>query len=328
MFINITPSETGDNKGSSGALVNYLEKENHLQIQKGRGLGQENWFNGSSGEIPRQEVRASIDRNTRKLGRSESKFFLLNISPSQKEIAHLINKYGEHGAKEKLKEYAVRVMDEYARNFKRPGIASHKDLLWFGKFENFRYYSHKDKEVKNGIRQKGERKDGRQMHIQIIVSRKDITNTIKLSPENKSKGKNITHSAKMGQFNRNAFKQSGEDVFDNFFDFDRGLKETLKYANTMKNGTAQQKAQMHLLGDITANYDQQSHTINDLGNDVVNGMFEGVGQMIASASNAGLSLFEILMTPVYDAPQITPDDESTIRRKKKKGRSQSRGLGR
>lgn len=329
MFINITPSETGDNKGSSGALVNYLEKENHLQLEKGRGLEQENWFNGSGTEIPRQEVRVRIDRNTRKLGRNESKFFLLNISPSQKEIAHLINRYGKHGAKEKLKEYAVKVMDEYARNFKRPGIESHKDLLWFGKLENFRYYKHTDKEVKNGTKQKGERKEGEQMHIQIIVSRKDITNAIKLSPENKSKGKNVAHSAKLGQFNRNAFKQSGEEVFDDFFDFDRGLKDTMKYANIMKNGTAQQKAQMHLLGDVTTHYSEQHHTINDLGNSVANGMFEGMGQMIASASNAGLGLLDILMTPVYDAPQITPDDESTIRRKKKKkGKSQSRGLGR
>lgn len=328
MFINITPSETGDNKGSSGALVNYLEKENRLQPEKGRGLGQENWFNGSGNEIPRQQVRVQIDRNTRKLGRNESKFFLVNISPSQKEIAHLIGKYGELGAKEKLKEYAVKVMDEYARNFKRPGIDSHKDLLWFGKFENFRYYSHKDKEVKNGTRQKGERKDGRQMHIQIIVSRKDITNTIKLSPENKSKGKNVAHSAKLGQFNRNVFKQSGEDVFDNFFDFDRGLKDTLKYANTMKNGTAQQKAEMSLLADIPQHYAQQNHTISDLAGSVVNGVFEDIGQMIASVPASSISLLDILMAPVYDAQQITPDDESTIRRKKKKGRSQSRGLGR
>ena len=46
MFINITTSETGDNKGTSGALVNYLEKENEMQIEKGKGHGQEFWFHG------------------------------------------------------------------------------------------------------------------------------------------------------------------------------------------------------------------------------------------------------------------------------------------
>ncbi|NRF40229.1 DUF5712 family protein [Pedobacter foliorum] len=326
MFINITPSATGDNKGSSGALVNYLEKENHLQIEKGWGYGQENWFNGSGNEIPRQEVRAKIDRNIRKLGRNESKFFLINISPSQKEIAHLINRYGEPGAKEKLKDYAVKAMDEYARNFKRTGIESHKDLLWFGKFENFRYYSHKDKAVKNGTRQKGERKEGKQMHIQIIVSRKDITNTIKLSPENNSKGKNVAHSAKLGQFNRNAFKQSGENLFDDFFDFDRGLKDTLKYANTMKNGTVQQKAQMQLLNEIFQQDAVQNHIIDGFSKDVVNGAFESVGQMVASMAPSGLSLLDILLEPVYEVPQVNPME--LPKRKKKKGIDQSHGFHR
>jgi hypothetical protein len=65
------------------------------------------------------------------------------------------------------------------------------------------------------------------MHVQIIVSRKDATNRIKLSPMNNSKGKNETHSKKLGQFNRVAFKQSGETIFDSHFDFDRGLKDPL-----------------------------------------------------------------------------------------------------
>lgn len=82
-------------------------------------------------------------------------------------------------------------------------------MLWYGKLEHFRYYKHNDPEVKNGLRKKGEAKEGEQMHIQIIVTRKDITNKIKLSPMNNSRGKNAAHSAKLGQFDRKAFKQSG-----------------------------------------------------------------------------------------------------------------------
>src|SRR5690606_17951186 len=82
------------------------------------------------------------------------------------------------------------------------------------------------------------RKEGRQMHVQIIVSRKDITNRIKLSPQNTSRGKNKAHSQKLGQFDRTAFKQSGETLFDELFDFERNLKDSLQYANTMKSGTA------------------------------------------------------------------------------------------
>jgi len=326
MFINITTSETGDNKGSSGALVNYLEKENQMQIEKGKGLEQENWFNGAGNEIRRQEVRINIDGNIAKLGRSDSKFFLINISPSQKELAFLYEKYGKEGTKEKLKEFAVKVMDEYAKNFKRPGINTHKDLLWFGKHENYRYYKHKDNEVKDGTRQTGERKEGRQDHIQIIVSRKDITNTIKLSPQNTSKGKNKAHSAKLGEFNRTAFKQSGETLFDDFFDFNRGLKDTLAYANTMKNGTVTQKTQMNLLENIS--YQKaEKHTISDLGKSVAQGLFESVGEMIGATGKIGADLLITLMEPAYIAPQPSAT-EGSKKKKKKKGKTQSQSLHR
>ena len=331
MFIHITASETGNNKGSSGALVNYLEKENRLQVEKGRGLGQENWFNGTSNEISRQEVRVKIDRNIAKLGRNDSKFFLINISPSQKELAHLYQTYGEQGVKEKLKEYAVKVMDEYARNFKRPGVNSHKDLLWYGKHENYRYYQHTDQEVKDGTKQKGERKEGRQDHIQIIVSRKDITNTIKLSPQNTSKGKNKEHSAKLGEFNRIAFKQSGEKLFDTVFDFDRGLKDTLTYANTMKNGTAEQKAQMQILDHVQNHQSNSPKILQDLSIGIAEGLFGSIGEMIGTAGKLGADLLSILMEPVYVAPQPSPE-EPIRRRKKKKGKEpdqdQSQGVRR
>lgn len=324
MFINITTSETGDNKGSSGALVNYLEKENQMQIENGKGLELENWFNGTGNEIRRQEVRMKIDGNIAKLGRIDSKFFLINISPSQKELAHLYEMYGKNGTKEKLKEFAIKVMDEYAKNFKRPGINTHKDLLWYGKHENFRYYKHTDKEVKDGTRKTGERKDGRQDHIQIIVSRKDITNRVKLSPQNTSRGKNKVHSAKLGEFNRTAFKQSGEKLFDALFDFDRGLEDTLAYANMMQNGTVIQKKQMNLLQNIP-NQKADQTIINDLAKSVAEGVFESVGDMIGTAGKLGADLLNILMEHVYVAPQADPM-EPKKRKKKKKNIEQSRGL--
>ncbi|WP_448103914.1 DUF5712 family protein [Pedobacter panaciterrae] len=320
MFLNITASEIGNNKGSSGALVNYLEKENHLQVEKGRGLGHENWFNGVEGEISRQQVRVKIDRNTSKLGRNESKFYLINISPSQKELACLLDKYGEQGTKEKLKDFAVKVMDEYARNFKRPGIDSHKDLLWFGKYENYRYYSYKDQEVKNGTRLKGELKEGKQMHIQIIVSRKDISNRLKLSPQNNSKGKNKEHSAKLGQFNRLAFKQSGENLFDSIFQFDRGLTDSLIYANTMKNGTASQKAQMQILTQIAQHNRELANIIKDLGKSVSKGIFKTIEEMFSAAVKIGADVINNLFKPVQQMK--VPETTTKSRKKKKKGQSQ------
>ena len=252
MFINISDSKEANNKGSSGGLVHYLEKENRLF----RNTEPQYWFNGKEIKIDPYAVMQKIDGNVAKLGKADAKFFLVNISPSQKEIAFLREQYGDDGVKEQLKGYAVRVMDAYAQNFKREGVNSHEDLVWFAKLENYRYYTYKDQEVKQGIKQRGDRKEGEQLHIQIIVSRKDANNKIKLSPQNNSKGKNEEHSKKMGQFDRLAFKQSGEGLFDNLFEFDRGLKETMAYANTLKNGSLAERVKLEMLelemADFTA----------------------------------------------------------------------------
>jgi hypothetical protein len=243
MFINISDSKESTNKGSSSTLVHYLEKENRFAKNK----EPEYWFNGREIKIDPYVVMTAIDNNIAKLGKADAKFFLVNISPSQKEIAFLREQYGDDGVKDQLKGFAVRVMDAYAQNFKREGINSSEDLVWFAKLENHRYYTHKDPEVKQGLKKRGDRKEGEQMHIQVIVSRKDATNKIKLSPQNNSRGKNAEHSAKMGQFDRVAFKQVGESLFDNLFEFDRELKDSMAYANTLKNGDLAEKINIERL---------------------------------------------------------------------------------
>lgn len=149
--------------------------------------------------------------------------------------------------------YAVKVMDEYAKNFKRNDIQSNTDLLWFGKLENHRYYSHKDQEVKNGQVTRGTVKPGEQMHIQVIVSRKDITNKIRLSPMNKSKGKNAEHSKKLGQFDRSAFKNSGEYLFDKAFDFQRPKSETFEYARTNSKANLKERLERYAIPQAHTN---------------------------------------------------------------------------
>jgi len=240
MFINISDKKEAQNKGSSAALVHYLEKENRTATKQ----KPEKWFSGNKGLFDPHQVYRMIDCNIAKLGKNDAKFFLINISPSKKEIAFLQQRFGRDGAQLQLKNFATRVMDEYAKNFKREGISGQKDLLWFAKLERHRYYSHNDAEVKRGERQRGERKQGEQMHIQVIVSRKDITNRIKVSPQNTSRGKNQEHSKKMGQFDRLAFKQSGERLFDEMFGFERLPEDSMAYANTLKNGTLSEREEM------------------------------------------------------------------------------------
>jgi len=320
MYVNITDNKEAANKGSSGALVNYLEKENRLE----NGKEPELWFNGQRQDLEAYEVRRALDGNNAKLGKDEAKFFLVNISPSQKELAHLKELYGKKELKEQLKQYAEKVMDEYARNFKRPGINSNKDLLWFGKIEHHRYYTHKDKEVQDGTKKRGERKEGNQMHIQVIVSRRNITNKIKLSPMNSSKGRNAEHSKKMGQFDRMAFKQCGETLFDETFDFERNLKETLAYANIQKHGSLAQREQLDLLGQgASQNYESRS-VANELAQGVAEGLFQTTGNMLETVGKTIGSFLEIMMEPVYVAPEPEP---AKRKKKKKKGQSQDQSHG-
>jgi hypothetical protein len=244
MHINISKSETGNKRGSSGQLVSYMEKENRLLQEQSPHLEQEYWFNHQRHNVQPYEVRYDIDRNIDRLSRDEAKFFLVNISPSEHELLFLKQEFGEEGAKQQLKQYANQLMDEYAKNFKKANVKGKEDILYFGKLENYRYYTHKDEEVKQGLAKRGDPKPGEQMHVQVIVSRKDITDSIRLSPLNNSRGKNAAHSLKVGQFDRVAFKHAAERTFDQAFDYDRELKETFIYANTLKHGDYEQKLEI------------------------------------------------------------------------------------
>src|SRR5690554_2590596 len=323
MYINITDSETGNNKGSSGQLVNYLEKENRTTSEEK--IENEMWFNNLKRNITPQEVRVKIDCNIAKLSRNDAKFFLINISPSQKEITYLKEQFGEKGVEEQLKKYATRVMDAYARNFKRPDIESGKDLLWYGKLERYRYYHYIDEEVKQGIAQVGEPKEGEQMHIQIIVSRKDITNKIKLSPMNNSRGRNKQHSAKLGQFNRVAFKESGELLFDQMFSFDRMLKDFINYALTMKNGNAEQKRAIHLLDQLESKLnDTNRKKALDTAKDIYRNNHSDLDQFIETVGGSAVS---ILGTLFSSEPLMYENSEEQLPYHKKKKKRKRRPPG-
>lgn len=241
--INITTSATarrtvGSNAGSCGGLVDYLEKENRLKALS----EQEYWFNQQRDDVRPHEVRQEIDANTAKLKKTEAKFYLINISPSQQELQHLGND------PQKLKAYARGVMAEYAANFQK-GLGA-DDVKWYGKVEYQRAYKWTDAAVREGIKQRGEEKAGLQMHVQIIVSRKDMQNQRLLSPltNHRGQGKSPEHGQKFGQFNRVAFKERSEAVFDQQTGYRRELAESFRYQNTMSNGTTQERVSMLLEG--------------------------------------------------------------------------------
>ncbi|MEN0094078.1 MAG: DUF5712 family protein [Pedobacter sp.] len=323
MYINVTDKREADNKGSCAALVNYLEKENRVCLKD----SPEMWFNGSGRTFEPFEVRRSIDGNVAKLGREDSKFYLVNVSPSQKELRHMEEKFGKDSMSEALKNYAAKVMDEYARNFRRPGIESGDDLLWFAKIEHNRYYGHADKEVKSGAKKRGELKQGDQRHIQIIVSRRDISNKIKLSPMNSSRGKNEAHSKKMGQFDRMAFKQCGETLFDKEFGFDRQFEDTMAYANIQKNGSVQQRVQLDILEKGKALHYDSDQKLPELLQKVSQGQFETPGRMLASAGELLGSFLDIMLEPV-EVQRPEPLKLQKKKRRKSLQQDHSMGMGR
>ena len=132
----------------------------------------------------------------------DDKFYMLSINPSQDEAAHLIRKVTGKQVTEfeqltveeqekvihELKNYSRNCMDLYAENFRREKTKSGKDLVYFGRVETERHYRNSDEEVKEGQAKSGDRKPGLQLHVHIIVSRNDVTQTVRLSPLARSKG--------------------------------------------------------------------------------------------------------------------------------------------
>lgn len=246
MYVKIHSDKKANNRGSSSDLVNYLEKEN---LEKEDVLNHQHFFNQVNNEISAYTVQSSIDKNRAKLCKDESKFYMLTINPCSYEQMHICRSISGRDIKnisqltsnelkqfEKfLKDYSRVIMDEYAKNFNR-GLTGN-DMLYFGKVEHNRYYSRDCQEVREGLKKCGDRKEGLQTHVHLIVSRKDITNKIKLSPMAKARNaKNIVNGNKVQiGFDRKKFVQICEKRFDDSFEFKRSNYHTFDHYHTMKN---------------------------------------------------------------------------------------------
>jgi|GEM_PF-234157 len=156
------------NKGSCSDLVDYLGKENEgLELTK-----QEHFFNKESKYINDMAVTERIDHNVKGLKSKDTKFFMLSVNPSQRELSHLanlacgrkINDISEMNAKElekyngMLKEYTNNVMELYAARFNRNLTAD--NILYFAKVEQERHYTYKDESLSRAVQyMKDEGKD-------------------------------------------------------------------------------------------------------------------------------------------------------------------------
>lgn len=222
----------GLNSGSCKALVAYLDKE-----EKGF------FFDKNNEKASKERVQKEIDNNVFKLTKTEDKFYMISFSPSQHELQSMVgrevNDINDLNFEEKtklfndLKSYTHNAMDIYAQNFNRDNVKSGQDLTYFARIETERTYSHFDKDVKEGKAKVGDKKEGLQFHVHVIVSRKSADGKVKLSPNTRFRGakwdKNGTEITR--GFNYTNFTQSCSKQFTQQFNIQTRKDHTKGMSN-------------------------------------------------------------------------------------------------
>jgi hypothetical protein len=223
MNIDFPPPSNGvyNNAGSCRQLVNYMEHEDMKRIEQG--LFAEGFFNLIDDGIYKSDVIQRIDSNIGQLMKTDAKFYAIHVSPSAKELAQMGKTEQEQS--DAMKHYIREVfIPAYAKNFNKELDAN--DILFYGKIHFNRERSEK----------------ASFMHCHLIVSRKDQSNKVKISPL--TNHRNTKNGVIKGGFDRKTLFQQSESGFDKLFGYQRDLQETFVYCNTMKNGTIGEKLAM------------------------------------------------------------------------------------
>jgi len=223
MNIDFPPPSNGiyDNAGSCRQLIDYLEHEDMERIE--RGFYIEDFFNLAEDSVYKPHVIRDIDNNIGQLLRTDAKFYAIHISPSEKELMRMGRT--EKDQAESMRRYVREVfIPAYSSNFNK-GLSAN-DIKFYGKIHFERERS----------------ADASFMHCHLIVSRKDQSNKIKISPL--TNHRSTKKGAIKGGFDRVSLFQEVEKGFDKLFAYQRGLTETFSYCNTMKNGSIEEKLAM------------------------------------------------------------------------------------
>ncbi|EGK02436.1 DUF5712 family protein [Dysgonomonas gadei] len=215
MNIDFPPPSKGtyNNAGSSRRLCNYLEHEDMERMEQG--IYTEGFFNLADDDVYKSQVIKDIDKNIGQLLKTNAKFYAIHVSPSENELRAMGNTEQEQA--EAMKRYIREVVvPEYAKNFNK-GLSA-EDIKFYGKIHFSRDRSSNELN----------------MHCHLIVSRKDQSNKVKISPL--TNHKNTKKGTVKGGFDRKNLFQQAEQGFDKLFNYDRQITETFEYCNTMKNG--------------------------------------------------------------------------------------------
>ena len=167
----INPKTNGkkvySNKGSSQRCANYLVQEAKEEKKEALFFGTE-----AAGVMTADGVVAMLDNNVKGLAKETDKFHSLVLSPSSEELAIMGNDT------KGLQEYTRNVMDLYAKNFTIKGgrELGEPDLVWAALIHQDR----KNRGTDEGAQ--GEKKEGLQTHIHVMVSARDAEQKITLNP--------------------------------------------------------------------------------------------------------------------------------------------------
>lgn len=133
--------------------------------------------------------------------------------------------FGKQEQAEAMKRYIREVViPEYAKNFNK-GL-SHEDIKFYSQTHFNR-----------------DRSDNRlNMRCHLIVSRKDQSNKVKISPL--TNHRNTKKGAIKGGFDRVTLFEYAEKGFDKLLGYNRQLSKTFEYCNTMKNGSISEQLNM------------------------------------------------------------------------------------
>lgn len=247
-----TPSGTKGNKGSSGAFLQYMEKEDKLQQEQG--LEPETWGDMQREHVYRSEVRKDIDRDHQGIKKDEGKFATGSISPTAKEWQALGSTEEERRAN--FKAWAREEFSkEFAGNFNGKDVKPEDVKLYF-KLETNRYHKGTDEEVKAGVAKNGQVKEGFNAHIHFIVATKDRSGQ-RINP-NTNRKKEFSRDALTGKVERN---------FDRKFGYNREVSESYDYHKAMKNGTLEERIaaveRRESQVTKTLNQEQKSNLVQD-----------------------------------------------------------------
>ena len=172
MYVKVINPQTNgkkvyDNKGSSLRATNYL-------AQEAKEAGQVATFFGAPGSAQKTagQVAEMLDGNVKGLRKDDAKFYSLVFSPSPEELAHLGNN------PQALEQYTRHVMAEYAQNFtlKNGRELGEANLVWAATIHQDRKHRGTDEGMQ------GEKKEGLQTHIHVVVSARDADQKLTLNP--------------------------------------------------------------------------------------------------------------------------------------------------